>query len=444
MRLLGVSLTLMLALGWCHVVSAQQLQRDYHLDVAQEPRSLDASQQASMYEDIEILCRILDRALVPSGTSFWQRTHTANPYSDLWFNWPADQSQPNVQWGFPSQSRDTSNRLGAGINSTWLREAQLGDLNNTGLGQWNQIQPYVDPQPFKNVWPGPAAPHAEGVYLPGYGVVISLTLPPEIRRPQPSQPRSQPASEWDQIRDQLHGKTAKPAAQPQAPAQPTVADKILRVLADNGHHFSQLPGNERLTVVVTFRRGLRSDVPLAIYGQPVGQAQKRDLKRATAQVGQAKGQPRKDSEIVIDALNAAQLSPDKTAEDYELLGELHLKQGHPADAAEAYQQAANRSHDPRQAAALYLKAASIQARLLQHAKQAEHLTEQARKALGQLAPPQAQATFKNTSKPDTRAALPGKLIVSATRAQCDAVAGGKLSFDALKKAAHVQRIEPRP
>src|SRR5262249_20195044 len=103
--------------------------------------------------------------------------------------------------------------------------------------------------------PGSSPLEGEGVYLKGQGIVYTVTMPPPADDPRPrgSRPTPQGLSDWERMRKQLRGE--KPAA-PGAAAeskQPSVADVVLKLLADNGHNFKHLGDTESITVVVTFR-----------------------------------------------------------------------------------------------------------------------------------------------------------------------------------------------
>src|SRR5437763_703560 len=87
---------------------------------------------------------------------------------------------------------------------------------------------------------------AEGVYLKGYGVVYTATLPASARDVKPDAPRPAPKSlsEWERVRKQLHGEKVEPGPKDGGRASPSLTEKIAKVLADNGHHFSQLKEHE--------------------------------------------------------------------------------------------------------------------------------------------------------------------------------------------------------
>src|SRR5262249_17404522 len=100
----------------------------------------------------------------------------------------------------------------------------------------------------------PSTLDTEGTYLKGQGVVFTLTLPPPARDPRPEAPKpaARPPSEAERIRREVR-QDKEPEAQADAKKEPALAAVVLRALADNGKHFTQLGENESVTVVITFR-----------------------------------------------------------------------------------------------------------------------------------------------------------------------------------------------
>ena len=101
-----------------------------------------------------------------------------------------------------------------------------------------------------------AAPHSEGVYLKDYGVVYTVTLtpPPNGMLPGPTAGvvTLTPLSPWERTRKELRGEKIENEGKPVS-GSPSLSEVILKVLADNGKHFTRLAEGERITVVVTFR-----------------------------------------------------------------------------------------------------------------------------------------------------------------------------------------------
>jgi hypothetical protein len=154
-------------------------------------------------------------------------------------------------------------------------------------------------------------PAIEGVYLKGYGVVFTLTLPPQplVTGQKTEKPAPKPVSEWDRIRRQLHGEKTQTSGGGAAASQtPRLDETILKVLADNGRHFTQLADNEKLTVVVTFRGDEKAMTPT----RPTREGPKEVRGSAPSKV-----------------------------HDAELLGDLALKRGDVQEAIRYYQLALN-------------------------------------------------------------------------------------------------------
>lgn len=266
-----------------------------------------------------------------------------------------------------------------------------------------------------------AVPEAEGTYLKGHGVVYTVTLPLAKRHPTAAGETNaapRPISDWERTRGELRGKPLKEDAV--AEKGPVLADVVLKMLADNGRHFSQVSENESLTVIITFRRlaidGSQSNVDL--LGQKLSGFL--DL-----QVG--------DQEDVSETamkLTDYWAGRQLPASDQEVLGDLHMKQGKRQDAFQAYAKALKQ--DPNREA-LLLKLA--QARLAEgHIDQAEELLKKIREL-------RAKATGAAESRgAPAPAILPAKLTVSATKKLLDQVGAGKISFEEFKKAATVEYL----
>src|SRR5262249_4508477 len=111
---------------------------------------------------------------------------------------------------------------------------------------------------FGGVAPSVPRSEAEGVYLKGQGVVFTITLAPSAHDPRlaPEKPAPKAASDWDRTRSEVRGEKVPPPNTTTETKSASVADTILKLLADNGHHFSQLGAEESLIVVATFRGGV--------------------------------------------------------------------------------------------------------------------------------------------------------------------------------------------
>ncbi|HTU21599.1 MAG TPA: tetratricopeptide repeat protein [Gemmataceae bacterium] len=309
-----------------------------------------ASSNAAMYEDIEIFRRILDRKLAPLR----QQVHVG--YLQL-----------------------------SGSDSDWT--ARIEDSPSS----------------------------LEGVYLKGHGVVYTATLPSlqpaeqagkidweiELKIPRPG-------SEWESVRRQLRNEKEEPK-KPEATKPPALTDVLLKVLAENGHHFSQLGENESLTIVLTVRGANPS---------PTARTSENETKE-----------------------ERFPLPASSKVRDLELLGDLHMKQEHYGQARDAFRQAMELKPGRDKTAALARKLA--QAYLLLGN------IEEARGALNQ-----ALALIKDAAdkkdKPAPRAKpsseLPVKLIISAPKKLLDQVKEGKITFEEFLAKAHVEtlRFAKRP
>src|SRR5262249_14250921 len=136
------------------------------------------------------------------------------------------------------------------------------------------------------------------VYLKGQGAVYTLTLPnpPRQRALATRKTSAKPLTDWERARrairgDQLQPKESTPVkesvesgffAELENRGYLGLTEAILKILAENGHNFSQLKDDEKVTVAVTFREpsrttgnqgqtGTQGSNPLAAWGNAPGQ-----------------------------------------------------------------------------------------------------------------------------------------------------------------------------
>jgi hypothetical protein len=373
------------------------------------PEAAKAGKRPQMYEDIEIMRQLLNQKL--------HKVVPATPVGGL-----HNMIQPH-QFGTYS---------GGGLNppaTTGLYPTPSLLGQNSGFGVTTSAAPRSE---------------AEGVYLKGQGVVFTITLAPSAHDPRPAAEKPAPKaapSDWDRTRSAVRGEKV-PASKTTETKSASVADTILKLLADNGHHFSQLGGDESLIVVVTFRGA----------GVATGQAKtgKEELIRRayldltgvlpTPEAVRAFLQDDRENayqELVESLLNDAKprtIAP--ATNDHEVLGDLHMKQGKAKEAIEAYQKAMekepkrdvilNKLIQANVAANNYTKAQEL-------LKNAKDLAKQPTLVSAESAKPATPAT---ASAP----ALPAKLLISAPKKLLDLAGGGKISFDEFKKAATVEYL----
>jgi tetratricopeptide (TPR) repeat protein len=311
----------------------------------------------------------------------------------------------------------------------------------------------------------------EGVYLPNYGVVYSLTLPWHYQQPVRSaaSPKHKPLGQWERVRQEVRGEKAKPEETKADQEEPSLADTVLKLLAENGRHFSQLAANERLTVAITLRpmqdcKSCHSGSTSSGATDQTGPTSRADLERyrqylslsALAQTRQAeagKGSANQDTlDNAFRFLNGLEQAkpteakatpPDpakaQEAANFAHLGDMRLKQGRAKEAAEAYQKAiaifdqllssGQRPYAPETEA--HVKLAQAYLLLGEREKAFASLLTQTQKA-------EKPPSRDKTSTGAAASALPAKLIVSATKSQLDQVGTGKISFEEFRKAATVQ------
>lgn len=335
-----------------------------------------------MYEDIEILRRILDRKL--------ESRYPAHTYQA--FGIAGVGGMGGMQPGMP----------GAGMRGM-----------QGGMGIAGGMMPVT--VPMRSL---------EGAYLKGQGVVYTATL----KSLQPSAKMEADhlvtegrveitlrESDWEKTRRQVRNEKEKPK-KPEASKPPSLSDVLLKVLAENGHNFSQLGENESVTIILTVHES-----------NPPAPARKSG--------GSGKGGSAKPGTQIRKTTGVALHRDD--ASDQELLGDLHQKQGHYEEALRAFMEAATREPGPssKEAQRLYRKIAQCYLALGQDDK--------ARKALDQiLSFEKESAEAKDKPVPDVKpaAALPVKLIISAPKKLLDYAKAGKITFEEFRRQAHVETL----
>jgi tetratricopeptide (TPR) repeat protein len=388
------------------------------LALAQAPpaETAKAGKRPQMYEDIEIMRQLLNQKLYKAAP--------ATPLGN--FNNNFYMTQPN-QFGTYS---------GGGLTPP------VGGLN-------------AAPQPAFRMAAGPysnfglatsAAPpsEAEGVYLKGQGVVFTITLAPSVHdpRPAPEKPAAKAASDWDRTRSEIRGEKVPPPKTTETKSA-SVTDTILKLLADNGHHFSQLGAEESLIVVVTFRGGVATGQAKTGKEEMIRRAYL-DLTGTLPTPEAVRGFLQDDREDAYQKLIEGLLSetqPRTTApatNDHEVLGDLHLKQGKAKEAIEAYQKALEK--EPKREVILNkLIQANVAAN---NYTKAQELLKNAKDLAKQ--PPVATAESAKPPTPATAPALPAKLLISAPKKLLDLAGNGKITFDEFKKAATVEYLTFAP
>ena len=390
--------------------------------------------QKQMYEDIEILRRLLTGRLdpVPSSVGMPFRLSTNS---------------------YPSWHGHLVPYLDGLSNTFYLGERQLGGRMN--LNRW-----------YDSAQPKSLPLDCEGIYLKGQGVLYTVTMPPPERdpRPEPPKPAAKPLSEWERVRQQVRGDKPGPEDKAAEQKEPSLADVVLKVLAENGQHFVQLGDNESLTVAITFRQaekpspasqvidafnqaiqpgtggGGEGGVPgtRGTPGSPDGGGP------IPGRIGSPDGGPGGVGPGIPGGVpgpgEAGGVRPPSSARDYELLGDLHLKQGSVQKAVEAFKKGVELNPEPRQAAALYRKLAQAHLQLTDQDSQKvlEKATEFLKRAQDE--------TDKAAKSPaaTASAALPAKLIISAPKKLLDQAGAGKISFEDFKKAATVEYLTFAP
>jgi tetratricopeptide (TPR) repeat protein len=464
-ELIGLTATLWLVVagsGLAQVVDYRSTLRvgEVHLTSAPEVHL------PQMYEDIEILRRILHRTLLEqygfaSSAAGKQWSHDLTPNDSVWL------TRVNRHTSPPSLTEQS-------LHSLLTDKVYQSSLNAKDFFLGTTLH-----------WPTHTSlahdySEAEGTYLKGHGVVYSLTLPPPPQDPLPAPAKSgpKPLSQWERVRKELRGEKVEAADAQRTRQDVRLADAVLKVLADNGQHFTQLGDNEQLTVAITFRGGSCVSCHAAREAQPAkpggGTGRASDFDKPSGGKADAGGGPRSGSGGGtpgsfggIDAFADTGAGADRVfkpdsqvqqteVQNYLLLGDLHLKQGRAKEAVTAYQKALDLHQKPAagkpgdsQAVHSNLTAIELQTKLAQ-AYLSLGDQDSARKTLHDLAG-HARGVEELVQVPRGRTVgvdkpsaaglpLPAKLIISAPKKLLTEAGAGKISYEEFKKAASVQYL----
>jgi tetratricopeptide (TPR) repeat protein len=409
-----------IALTITHVAKAQ-------MPKSEQPKATGPDLKA-MYEDIEILRRILIK-------EFGMRPATSSNTNLNMYDEPV---RRGIDWLYQNRA----------ANSTYDSAIQdyIGAVNYLDLSHPNANSFWAVKRP--------AAATIEGAYLKGHGVTYTLSVNATeqtvydavtrglglvsvcvkchladsvdrfVNPPNPS--RAPPKlSDWEKARREVKGEKTEPqpsiasSFRMQSICAPgNLSEKILKVLAENGHNFKQLPGAENLTVVITF------------------------------------APPRVEATESYRKANVP--APLRAAEDHAALGDLHLKQQKFAEAIASYAEAikqlesgpltlsfpADTNYDRVQ------QVVEDAQKLLRgsYTKKAQALlasgkTSEAKDALTKAETANVKVNMADVGRaPKVSPNMPAKLLITVAKKALDSHHDGKLSLDQLRKEAEVQTI----
>jgi hypothetical protein len=401
------------------------------LAYAQSSTAEKKQPSAQMYEDIEVMRRILNRSLhLPRHAthSVWVPSNGLNTYT----------TQPILGLGAlgnPALGALGNSGGGHSIGTTY-GSSSLGALGG-GLGALGNVMGGQSVGISSLEYPG-----AEGVYLKGHGVVFNLILPPQKQlKAETATPAPKTLSEWERIRKEVRGEKLDTEAAEKKPKEPSFVEVLLKVLAENGKHFTQLGPDETVTIVVTFRppdgsgrtgNPIALDLGFPVYFISVDLQSYYQLPTDEPTDPTSTQVPKSNGPASPSGVEIVSKAPSGAAKDNVLLGDLHYKQNKYADAVKAYSQALE---------ALDKKDKDAWAEVCQKVAQAllaEGKFEEAKKYLDWVVERKKTAAPAVPKKDPTPAPLPTKLILSATKKLLDQVGSGKMSFEDFKKDVSVE------
>jgi tetratricopeptide (TPR) repeat protein len=331
----------------------------------------------------------------------------------------------------------------------------------------------------------------EGSHLNGYGVVYGIQLPVHFidRGKRGAAPASKPMSQWDRIQKELRGENVPVEPKGNQSEPETIVDTILKTIAENGQHLSELlqavpktptAANERLTVVVTVRQGQRCEVCHSGHAA-AGQAPREEhtLLLDHGADGRRTIYSNLANAWVAQQPGTASVSPnssprgDKEANDQVLLGDLHVKQGRYKEAVSAYKAALEKNHGPgeqlnmtelalaalaqNQGAGGQLNSDLARVEIASKLAQAQNAAGDQKGALDTVAKVRELSQLAEIKARENRAGstsarftrelgykeqsaageLPSKLTITVAKSDLDAFHAGEIDLERFKKAATV-------
>jgi hypothetical protein len=313
----------------------------------------------------------------------------------------------------------------------------------------------------------------EGTYLKNYGVVFSVTMPVErVNGAAGAIKTGRPApSEWERAKSELRGEKVeaqekKPGPEPVSLTDTVLTDTVLKILAENGRHFSRLASEERLTVAITFRTAERpaknfeiemksQETPYGTTYPPYADVFNNPVVPGYGQTFRYTGLGSQQSAGGNDPSAGVRQS----AANYAHLGDMRLKQGRIKESVEAYEKAAadyqkvvesikadmggerwkQKMAAAGEAADALMKLS--QGYLLQGDKDRAYLIFSRAAELSSWAVSGKSEEGKaKTGAESSKLTLPGRLIISTPRVLLEHLATGKITFEEFKKSAEIQYL----
>jgi hypothetical protein len=389
-----------------------------------EPVAKDDDPVRERYEEIEIMARLLDRGLVRDAGA--------------------------------GRLTDSVNAVAFSPDGKLLATARDGNVRLWDASTGKAISAHAAAE----------FAAAQGVYLKGQGIVYSLTIPLHFQKPvaEAGKPAPKELTPWERVRKELRGEKAE-AEKPREHADTSIADVVLKVLAENGKNLTRLPEGESVAVAITLPApqscvschagsgsgpmrggpGMMSG-GMGSGGPAMGGGMSGGSGGPPGGPGGAGGSSRPPTGGPASGGGSAESEPDTSRAEfrkYALLGDLAMKQHDYNQAVQSFTRASAVYKEPPRESDAQLELIEVGTKLARalmaqgKKAEAEHVVKSVAQLSERLASGAAPAKAAD-GKPQMP--LPTKLIITVPKKDLDLVGSNRIDFAAFRKAASVEYL----
>lgn len=295
----------------------------------------------------------------------------------------------------------------------------------------------------------------QGHYLRGHGLVYTGMMPLPTRPVVAQTPKEDPKrSDWEDARRELRGERVD-RTQTREDANISIADTLLKVMAENGHRLKLLPDGESLTVALTL--GASQDCARC---HDAGQWHRLDLRSNSIRsydmdksASTETSAPRKP--LVTGNNSAAAGGTAGAAKDLRatareeaqkavMLGDLHVKQGQTAQAAELYRKALEVLHkieNPASDWEMEIMELTVKwSRLMVALGKKDEATEALKRVAERVERFTKSRVQAKSAKESEEIPLASRLILRVPKKVLDQMGTGKMTYEDFRKSSTIEHL----